>query len=264
MLSTAWYSSFLSFNAACIFGYRSVWRTTDEVFCPRRTSAFHLLPLGQQQVTKVTTCSRSPARAGHEGMPFPPALLCETVQKKVAKSKTLIWTCCFPVCIQLKSQSPFPPLAAPFCHLHQGRLPQSSGEVTVVAATEQGSSEGRKKLNQIVQALFSQHLEAQPTWKLCLVCVCVINKEVSHSFRPIFHQVKSWPTAKLSPVPADSSEKRQWFTVLCMDISYVFALAYVPVLLHTVCQLMALLTRRTYSTSTFLLCEISIWYWYKM
>lgn len=104
---------------------------------------------------------------GKKGWPFPPALFCGTVQKKVAKSKTLFGACCFLVCIQLKSWSPFPSLAALFCHLHQGRLPQNSEEVTVNTALNKAVVRAEKK---IVQALFSQHLEAQPTWKLHLVC----------------------------------------------------------------------------------------------
>lgn len=40
MLTTAWYSSFLSaFNSTCVFGYCSEWRMMSEVFCSRRTSA---------------------------------------------------------------------------------------------------------------------------------------------------------------------------------------------------------------------------------
>lgn len=47
--------------------------------------------------------------------------------------------------------------------------------------------------------------------------------------------VKSWSLEKLSPVPADSNEKEQLFPGLHTELSYMFALAYVPVPLHTVC-----------------------------
>lgn len=141
------------------------------------------------------------------------ALLCGTVQKKVAKCKTLAGTCCFPECIQLKLwlHSSFP--MAPFCHLCWGGLPRSPTEITVVLATKQGSGQGRKILSWIVLALLAWCLEARTIWKLHLLClcvcmfVCVTHKGISHSSRPVLHRVESWSTAKLSPVPAGSNEK---------------------------------------------------------
>jgi len=135
-----------------------------------------LLSLGQQQVTKMTGCSGSLARAGHEGMalfPCPPLWghAGENCQRQDPRWGLLLpWVCPAEVMIAL------PIIYGSILSPVLGWTPKKScrNNSGLRHWTRQWS--GQKNLHQIVQALFSGHSEAHSIRKLYLVhlvCVCV-------------------------------------------------------------------------------------------
>lgn len=194
MLTTAWYSSFLSaFNSTCVFGYCSEWRMMSEVFCSRRTSALGspILavsgPAASKKNDKIFKITYQSWAWGNALSPCPSLKHCT---EESCQGPGSSWDFYSPGHIQLKLWLPFPSPVAPFCHLCWAGLSKSPAETAVVLATEQGSDQGRKALTK-QQSLFLSAFGNTPFGNFIWLCVCVlrvctINKKVLTFIRASF------------------------------------------------------------------------------
>lgn len=227
MLTTAWYSSFLSaFNSTCVFGYCSVWRMMSEMFCSRRTSALSrsiFAVSGPAASNKNNKLFKITARAGHEGMNLSPCPLLKRCTEESCQGPgwdlLLPWT------------HPAEVVAAPPITWGSILSPGLAWTLTKPYRNSSGlgywarQRSGHEGLDWTVKPFSLSIWKHTPFGNfICLsVCVCV------HYKRPFvltFIQASfalSWilTNAKLSPLPADSEEKQQWLTGLHMEISHV-------------------------------------------
>lgn len=181
MLTTAWYSSFLSaFNSACILGYCSVWRMMSEMFCARRTSALGspiLAVSGSAASKKTEDILKSLARPGHEGVSFSPCPLLKRCAEESCQGPGSSWDLLLPWT--------YPPevVTAPPITCDSIFSPVLGWNLTKSCRNSSGlgnwarKCSGQKDLDQTGKnAFFSQHLETQSIWKFHLfvyVCLCV-------------------------------------------------------------------------------------------
>lgn len=243
MLTTAWYSSFLSaFNSTCVFGYCSEWRMMSEVFCSRRTSALGspILavsgPAASKKNDKLFKITYQSWAWGNDplSLPFSKALHRRKLPRTRLQLRLLLpWT--YPTEVMAALPITCGSILSPVLGWTLKKSCRNSSGLGYWA--RQWS--GQKGLDQTAKP-FSLSIWKHSIWKFHLVvCVCVTcvhyKQKGSHVYSGQFC-IELNPDQQQSCLPSLLTLKRSSDDSLVFTWRFhTFALAYIPVPLHPAC-----------------------------